>query len=84
MSNPKNVKEDQLMKYRVVTHPPFSLDMLDSGFLWEADNKGKKKMSAELDQYYCFGWCVTSASKGDYAFALHMLSSLDAETAAWR
>ena len=43
------------------------------------DSKGKKKMSAELDQYHRFDWGVPPTSKGDYAFVLHMLSSLDAE-----
>ena len=70
------------MKFQVVVaNPPFSLDKWDSGFLSEAeaDSKGKKKMSAELDQYHRFDWGVPPTSKGDYAFVLHMLSSLDAE-----
>lgn len=48
-----------LMKFQVVVgNPPFSLDKWDSGFLFEAeaDSKGKKKMSAELDQYHRFEW----------------------------
>ena len=35
--------------------------------------------NAELDQYHRFDWGVPPTSKGDYAFVLHMLSSLDAE-----
>lgn len=82
LSNPQNIENDALMKFQVVVaNPPFSLDKWDSGFLSEAeaDSKGKKKMSAELDAYHRFDWGVPPASKGDYAFVLHMLSSLDAE-----
>ena len=82
LSNPQNVENDNLMKFQVVVaNPPFSLDKWDSGFLSEveADSKGKKKMSAELDPYHRFDWGVPPTSKGDYAFVLHMLSSLDAE-----
>lgn len=82
LSNPQNVENDNLMKFQVVVaNPPFSLDKWDSAFLSEAEvnSKGKKKMSAELDQYHRFDWGVPPTSKGDYAFVLHMLSSLDAE-----
>ena len=82
LSNPQNIENDALMKFQVVVaNPPFSLDKWDSGFLSEAeaDSKGKKKMAAELDSYHRFDWGVPPASKGDYAFVLHMLSSLDAE-----
>lgn len=80
LSNPQNIENDALMKFQVVVaNPPFSLDKWDSGFLSEAetDSKGKKKMSAELDSYHRFNLGVPPASKGDYAFVLHMLSSLD-------
>ena len=82
LSNPQNVEDDNLMKFQVVVaNPPFSLDKWDSGFLSEAeaDSKGKKKMSGERDPYRRFNWGVPPTSKGDYAFVLHMLSSLDAE-----
>ena len=82
LSNPQNVEDDKLMKFQVVVaNPPFSLDKWDSGFLSEAeaDSKGKKKMSTELDPYHRFDWGVPPTSKGDYAFVLHMLASLDAE-----
>ena len=82
LSNPQNLEDDKLMKFQVVVaNPPFSLDKWDSGFLAEAeaDSKGKKKMTAELDPYHRFDWGVPPASKGDYAFVLHMLASLDAE-----
>ena len=84
LSNPQNIEGDKLMKFQVVVaNPPFSLDKWDSGFLSEAklDEKGKKqeKMKADLDPWKRFGWGVPPSSKGDYAFVLHMLHSLDAE-----
>ena len=82
LSNPHNIDGDSLMKFQVVVaNPPFSLDKWDSGFLAgaEADSQGKKKMSAELDPYHRFDLGVPPTSKGDYAFVLHMLASLDAE-----
>lgn len=69
----------------VVANPPFSLDKWDSGFLSAANakltdkDKKKEKMSADLDPYGRFALGVPPQSKGDYAFVLHMLSSLDAE-----
>lgn len=84
LSNPQNIEGDQLMKFQVVVaNPPFSLDKWDSGFLSNAglDAKGKKqeKMASGLDQWKRFDWGVPPTSKGDYAFVLHMLHSLDAE-----
>lgn len=84
LSNPQNVENDQLMKFQVVVaNPPFSLDKWDSGFLSNAglDAKGKKqeKMTSAMDSWKRFDWGVPPSSKGDYAFVLHMLSSLDAE-----
>lgn len=84
LSNPQNIEGDNLMKFQVVVaNPPFSLDKWDSGFLSNAglDAKGKKveKMTASLDSFKRFDWGVPPSSKGDYAFVLHMLSSLDAE-----
>ena len=84
LSNPQNIENDMLMKFQcVVANPPFSLDKWDSGFLSNAvlDAKGKKqeKMVASLDPWKRFDWGVPPASKGDYAFVLHMLHSLDAE-----
>lgn len=65
----------------VVANPPFSLDKWDSGFLANAglDAKGKKqeKMTASMDAYKRFDIGVPPSSKGDYAFVLHMLKSLD-------
>ena len=82
LSNPQNLEDDKLMKFQVVVaNPPFSLDKWDSGFLSNAvlDSKGKKpeKMNASLDPWGRFDWGVPPSSKGDYAFVLHMLNSLD-------
>lgn len=81
LANPQNLEDDKLMKFQcVVANPPFSLDKWDSGFLPEVtDDKKKPKMSAELDIYHRFDLGVPPTSKGDYAFVLHMISSLDAE-----
>jgi type I restriction enzyme M protein len=84
LANPQNIEDDKLMKFQcVVANPPFSLDKWDSGFLSNApvDAKGKKqeKMTASLDSWKRFDWGVPPSSKGDYAFVLHMLASLDAE-----
>ncbi len=81
--NPGNIESDSLMKFQaIVANPPFSLDKWDSGFIANAgvDEKGKKitKMLSSLDQWKRFDWGVPPSSKGDYAFVLHMLSSLDA------
>lgn len=59
LSNPQNLKNDQLMRFQVVVaNPPFSLDKWDSGFLANAglDAKGKKqeKMTASMDAYKRF------------------------------
>lgn len=83
LSAPKTIKDDKLMKFQVVVaNPPFSLAKWDSGFLSsvsnEKDNK-KEKMRADLDIYNRFEFGVPPTSKGDYAFVLHMLSSLDSD-----
>ncbi len=81
LANPQNIEDDKLMKFQVVVaNPPFSLDKWDSGFLADVtDDKKKSKMTAELDIYHRFDWGVPPSSKGDYAFILHMLNSLDAD-----
>lgn len=85
IGNPQNIEDDKLMKFQVVVaNPPFSQDKWSSGFLSDApdDAKGNKqeKMTADLDKYKRFDWGVPPASKGDYAFVLHMLHSLDDST----
>lgn len=81
LSNPQTLENDSLMKFQVVVaNPPFSLDKWDSGFLSNSeklDEKKKEKMTASMDPYGRFGWGVPPSSKGDYAFVLHMLHSLD-------
>lgn len=80
LANPQNIKEDKLMKFQcIVANPPFSLDKWDSGFLsgLSAEDKKKEKMNASLDSFNRFAWGVPPTSKGDYAFVLHMLHSLD-------
>ena len=81
LSNPQTLENDKLMKFQVgVANPPFSLDKWDSGFLPHLENdddKKKEKMTASLDPYGRFDWGVPPSSKGDYAFVLHMLYSLD-------
>lgn len=80
LANPQNIKDDKLMKFQcIVANPPFSLDKWDSGFLSElnTEEKKKEKMSASLDPFNRFSWGVPPASKGDYAFVLHMLHCLD-------
>ncbi len=85
LSNPQNIEDDKLMKFQVVVaNPPFSMDKWDSGFLsnvsHDSEGKRKEKMTADLDPWKRFEWGVPPSSKGDYAFVLHMLHSLDAET----
>ncbi len=83
LSEPKTIENDELMKFQVVVaNPPFSLDKWDSGFLSAVANENsvkKEKMTADMDKYKRFAWGVPPSSKGDYAFVLHMLSSLDAD-----
>ena len=81
LSNPGNIQDDKLMKFQCIcANPPFSLDKWDSGFLSGAlDDKGRpvEKMTAELDPHRRFDWGIPPTSKGDYAFVMHMLHSLD-------
>ena len=85
LANPQNLEDDKLMKFQCIcANPPFSLDKWDSGFLANipVDDKGKKKekMTAELDPFRRFDWGIPPTSKGDYAFVMHMLHSLDDTT----
>lgn len=85
LANPQNIENDKLMKFQcVVANPPFSLDKWDSGFLSNAGlntkKNNKEKMVPELDPYRRFDWGVPPTSKGDYAFVMHMLHSLDDAT----
>lgn len=64
----------------IVANMPFSKDKWAAGFNpgGESSGKGKKefKMEASLDKYHRFDWGVPPASKGDWAFLLHMIASL--------
>lgn len=64
----------------IVANMPFSKDKWASGFNpgGESSGKGKKefKMEAHLDKFHRFDWGVPPASKGDWAFLLHMIASL--------
>lgn len=64
--NPLHIEENRLMKFDVVVaNPPFSLDK------WGAD-------FAEHDSFKRFNdYSIPPASKGDYAFVLHMIKSLN-------
>ena len=65
IGNPLHLENEHLMKFDVVVaNPPFSLDK------WGADN-------ASDDKYKRFDRGVPPKSKGDYAFLLHMISSLN-------
>ncbi|MCL2177180.1 MAG: type I restriction-modification system subunit M [Firmicutes bacterium] len=78
LSNPQNIENDRLMKYQVIcANPPFSLDKWAKGFAGEGVNDKEFKMEANYDKYKRFDLGVPPSSKGDYAFILHMLSSLD-------
>ncbi|SHH70514.1 type I restriction enzyme M protein [Fibrobacter sp. UWH9] len=82
LANPGNIENDRLMKFQcIVANPPFSLDKWDSGFLGEvAEGDKKAKMTPELDPYKRFDWGIPPTSKGDYAFVMHFLHSLDDAT----
>lgn len=84
LAEPQNIEDDRLMKFQtIVANPPFSLDKWDSGFLSNRVASGsasREKMTAERDPYKRFSWGIPPASKGDYAFILHMLHSLDDTT----
>lgn len=64
----------------IVANMPFSKDKWAAGFNpgGESTGKGKKefKMEAQLDKFNRFGWGVPPSGKGDWAFLLHMISSL--------
>ncbi|QKF86204.1 type I restriction/modification system, methylation subunit [Campylobacter blaseri] len=65
IGNPLHLENDHLMKFDVVVaNPPFSLDK------WGAEN-------AQNDKYKRFERGIPPKSKGDYAFVLHMLASLN-------
>ena len=81
LANPLHLDSDgNLMQFDViVANMPFSQDKWAAGFNTggEMTTKGKEfKMEASLDKHHRFDWGVPPASKGDWAFLLHMLASL--------
>ena len=84
LSNPAHLDDDgNLMQFDVVVaNMPFSQDKWAEGFNpggnEDGNNKKDKKfqMEASLDPYNRFEWGVPPASKGDWAFLLHMIHSL--------
>ena len=65
LNNPQLREEDTLMKFDVVVaNPPFSLDK------WGAEN-------APSDRYNRFHRGIPPKSKGDYAFIIHMIETLN-------
>ena len=84
LSNPQHLDSDGNLKQFdvIVANMPFSLDKWAEGFNPGgqedgAEGKGKKfQMTANLDRFHRFDWGVPPASKGDWAFLLHMIHSL--------
>jgi len=67
LNNPLHLENDHLMKFDViVANPPFSLDK------WGAEH-------AASDIYHRFDKDIPPKSKGDYAFVLHMIASMNEE-----
>ncbi|MCT4563525.1 MAG: type I restriction-modification system subunit M [Maledivibacter sp.] len=83
IANPQHKDDDgNLMTFDViVANMPFSKDKWAINFNpgGEEDGKGKKwKMEASYDKFHRFDWGVPPASKGDWAFLLHMINSMSA------
>lgn len=88
LANPQFKDDDgNLMSFDViVANMPFSKDKWAAGFNPGGESSGKKdkngkalkvfKMEAKLDKHHRFDWGVPPASKGDWAFLLHMIHSL--------
>ena len=90
LANPQHLDSDgNLMKFDcIVANMPFSKEKWAEGFnpggeVSTDDNSGKKgkkkefKMEPGLDKYHRFDIGVPPASKGDWAFLLHMIASMD-------
>lgn len=76
LSDPKHLENDRLMKFQViVANPPFSLDKWAKGFNHGTSDK-EFKFEASMDKYNRFTLGVPPKGTGDYAFILHMISSL--------
>ena len=83
LARPLHLDADGNLKHfdTIVANMPFSLDKWAEGFNpggEQATGKDRKfKMSPSLDPWHRFDIGVPPASKGDWAFLLHMLASLD-------
>lgn len=83
LANPQHLDSDGNLKQFdvIVANMPFSLDKWAEGFNSRqedgaSEDDKKFKMTANLDRFHRFDWGVPPASKGDWAFLLHMLHSL--------
>ena len=85
LANPAHLDSDgNLMKFNVVVaNMPFSQDKWAEGFNPGGESDGKEKikdkkfkMEAKYDPYNRFDWGIPPSSKGDWAFLLHMINSL--------
>lgn len=84
LANPQHLDSDGNLKQFdvIVANMPFSQDKWAEGFNPGGQQEGDKpddkkfKMSAGLDKFHRFDWGVPPASKGDWAFLLHMINSL--------
>lgn len=87
LANPLHLDSDgNLLLFDViVANMPFSKDKWAAGFNPGGEEDGQKKkngktkafkMEAHLDKHHRFDWGVPPASKGDWAFLLHMIHSL--------
>lgn len=84
LANPLHLDSDGNLKQFdvIVANMPFSQDKWAEGFNpggaqdGAEDSKKKFTMTANLDKYHRFDWGVPPASKGDWAFLLHMIHSL--------
>lgn len=90
LANPQHLDSDgNLMKFEcIVANMPFSKDKWAAGFnpggevsMEDETGKGKAKkkefkMEAGLDKFHRFDMGIPPASKGDWAFLLHMIYSM--------
>ena len=84
LSSPMHLDADGNLKQFdvIVANMPFSQDKWAEGFNpggeqdGSENNEKKFVMTANLDKYHRFDWGVPPASKGDWAFLLHMIHSL--------
>jgi len=80
LARPQHLDRDgNLMKFEcIVANMPFSKDKWASGFNpgGETSSKTDFVMEAQLDRWHRFDCGIPPASKGDWAFLLHMIKSM--------